>query len=64
MTKPTIVTNSKEAVEIMASETMPECMLAVRFEDWVIYCQKGQEPIVMTQAEVDERAAKGNKGRK
>lgn len=52
MTKPTIVTNSANDVEIMASEAMPESP-AVRFGRWVVFFCRNREPEVMTIDEVE-----------
>lgn len=53
MTKPTVVTNSKEAVEIMVSETMPSDRFAVRFGRWVTFFVRGREPETMLVDEVE-----------
>lgn len=52
MTKPTIVTSSKEAVEIMAADAMPDSKPAAWFGRWIVFFRGNKEPEVMLENEV------------
>lgn len=56
MTKPTIVTNSKEAVEIMAADAMPGGKPAAWFGRWVAFFRGDKEPETMLISEVEIEA--------
>lgn len=57
MSKPTIVANSKEAVEIMAADAMPTNVPAVMAGKWVVFFPPGsKEPETWLIAEVETQA--------
>lgn len=53
MTKPTIVTNTAEAVEIMSADAMPGGRPAAWFGRWVVFFRGNKEPEVMLMTEVE-----------
>lgn len=70
MTKPTIVTNSKEGVDIMSADAMPGGKPAAWFGRWVVFFRGDKEPEAMlineveVQDEINRQAAERRKGRK
>lgn len=70
MTKPTIVTNTDEAIEIMTADAMPGGKPAAWFGRWVVFFRGDKEPEVMlanevlVQDEINRQAAERRKGRK
>lgn len=70
MTKPTIVTNSDEAIEIMRADAMPGGKPAAWFGRWVVFFRGDKEPETMlineveVQDEINRQAAERRKVRK
>lgn len=70
MTKPTIVTNTDDDVDIMAADAMPGGKPAAWFGRWVVFFRGNQEPEIMLdnevliQAEINRQRAERRKARK
>lgn len=56
MTKPTIVTNTDDAVDIMAADAMPGGKPAAWFGRWVAFFRGDKEPETMLINEVEIEA--------
>lgn len=70
MTKPTIVANSDEAIQIMTADAMPGGKPAAWWGKWVVFFRGDKEPEVMliseveTQAEINRQTEERRKGKR